>query len=89
MFQCGLTTIKLESEKVSGLTSEFTFSCTLCNTKFKLQNSIQRLNKMAVAGMMAAGCGNANLNSNINICCIIPSLTNSFLLHGVLNKKNG
>ncbi|XP_060803706.1 uncharacterized protein LOC132902488 [Amyelois transitella] len=76
LFQCGLNTIQLITEKCSGLESEFLLSCSMCNEQFKITNSLQNINKNVVAGTIAAGCGHAQLNQ---ICASVdlPSISQS------------
>nr|XP_026500028.1 uncharacterized protein LOC113403659 [Vanessa tameamea] len=62
LFNCGLGTLKLESEHHVGLQSEFTYVCSLCGYKNKIKSSLADVKKDAVAGVMAAGCGQAQLN---------------------------
>lgn len=61
LFNCGLASLKLVSEHRIGLQSEFTFVCSMCNYKNKIKSSLADVNKDAVAGIMAAGCGQAHL----------------------------
>ncbi|KAH9644550.1 hypothetical protein HF086_000324 [Spodoptera exigua] len=62
LFNCGLATLKFESEHRVGLQSEFTYVCSLCGYKNKIKSSLADVNTDAVAGFMAAGCGQAQLN---------------------------
>lgn len=61
LFDCGLHSMSIKAEVQKGLTSNFIFHCNMCNKDFKVKNSDQDLNKNAVAGVMAAGCGHAQL----------------------------
>ncbi|XP_050674567.1 uncharacterized protein LOC126972043 [Leptidea sinapis] len=61
LFKCGLSTMKLISEHRIGLQSEYTYVCMMCNYKNKIKSSLDDVNKDAVAGIMAAGCGHAQL----------------------------
>lgn len=54
--------MEIKSDKQSGLNSIFILSCVLCKKEFKVPNSTKKLNKMAVAGAMSAGCGKVQLN---------------------------
>lgn len=66
--------MKLVSEKQSCLSSEFSFVCLLCKKDFTIKNSSENLNKMAVSGMIAAGCGNAQLNQ-LSASLDLPAMT--------------
>ncbi|KAJ8729773.1 hypothetical protein PYW08_001354 [Mythimna loreyi] len=57
-----LATLKFECEHYVGLQSEFTYICSLCGYKNKIKSSLADVNKAAVAGVMAAGCGQVQLN---------------------------
>lgn len=62
LFECGLNTMELTCETSLGLHSKFLLTCLLCKTQFTISNSNMNLNKMAVEGIVAAGCGKAQLN---------------------------
>lgn len=62
MFECGLGTMAMTSENRIGLTSIFSITCLLCKSMFKIKNTMEPLNKMAVEGSISAGCGRAELD---------------------------
>ncbi|XP_073966092.1 uncharacterized protein [Choristoneura fumiferana] len=74
LFECGLSAMEMISERQSGLQSKIKFMCNLCKKEFTIQNSEQSLNKMAVAGTIATGCGNAQL-SQISAALDMPVLS--------------
>lgn len=53
--------MKLVSENRIGLQSEFSYVCSMCSYRNKIKSSLSDVNKDAVAGIMAAGCGHAQL----------------------------
>lgn len=61
LFNCGLSTMKLVSEHRIGLQSEFMYVCSMCKYRNKIKSSLAEINKDAVAGIMAAGCGHVQL----------------------------
>lgn len=75
LFQCGLSTMHIKSEKRCGLQSQLTIICKLCKKKFKVTTTPEDLNKMAVTGVLAAGCGRAQLNQ-FSSSLDLPTISN-------------
>ena len=68
LFNCGLAAMKIVSEHRIGLQSEFTFVYSMCRYRNKMKSSLADVNKDAVAGVMAAGCGHAQLKQRRLLC---------------------
>ncbi|XP_028161435.1 uncharacterized protein LOC114353576 [Ostrinia furnacalis] len=61
LFQCGLHSMEIKSEKNNSFISQFLIQCKMCKQQFKIESSNLQLNKLAVEGVIAAGCGHAQL----------------------------
>ncbi|KOB65541.1 Uncharacterized protein OBRU01_22709 [Operophtera brumata] len=89
---CGLESIEIISERLTGLTTKLTLKCHLCNMIFVIDgdNSPEEmnLNTCAVAGAIAAGCGHDQLQeitSTLGLPVLWPKLYNFHM--NIVNKK--
>lgn len=61
LFNCGLSSIQIVSEHKIGLYSRLNLQCIMCKKKFHTDTTDKNINKDAVAGILASGCGYAQL----------------------------
>lgn len=76
---CSSKEMDLVGEKQNGLISVFTFRCKMCNCTFYINNDCEQdnylnLNACAVAGTVAIGCGQAQLEEFLS-CVNLPILS--------------
>lgn len=77
--ECSAGSVILSGEKQNGVNSTFTFHCKMCNSNITIDgdncdDDYLNLNLCAVAGTVATGCGNAQLNELL-AAMNLPSLS--------------